>query len=91
MSTRCRHSRIRQDLIASQGARNPREVHRMLSDLFVRVMVWFHREKGQDLIEYALVTALIAVGIIVTIVLTPLEEAFTTWVENISSEISAAV
>lgn len=63
----------------------------MLNELLVRVLAWFHREKGQDLIEYALVTALIAVGIIVTIILTPLEDAFTEWVENISSEISGAV
>jgi len=63
----------------------------MLDKLFVRVLVWLHREEGQDLIEYALVTALIAVGIIVTIVLSPLKEAFTTWVTNISSNISGAV
>jgi len=63
----------------------------MFDRLFVRLLTWFHREEGQDLIEYALVTALIAVGIIVTIVLTPLEEAFTTWVTNIGAEISAAV
>jgi Flp pilus assembly pilin Flp len=59
----------------------------MLDKLFVRVLAWLHREEGQDLIEYALVTALIAVGIIVGIILTPMEEAFTGWVEGIADAI----
>ena len=59
--------------------------------MVVRVLARFHSEKGQDLIEYALVTALISVGIILTVVLTPLESAFGTWVTNIAADISGAV
>jgi Flp pilus assembly pilin Flp len=60
----------------------------MLSKLFVRVLASFHREEGQDLIEYALVTAVISVGIIVGIIFTPLGTAFQTWVDNIAAEIT---
>jgi len=35
----------------------------MFNRLFVRMLAWFHREEGQDLIEYALITALIAAAI----------------------------
>jgi len=59
----------------------------MLNELLLRVLARFQREEGQDLIEYALVTALIAVGIIVGIILTPMEEAFTGWVEGIADAI----
>jgi Flp pilus assembly pilin Flp len=60
----------------------------MLNELMLRVWGWFHREEGQDLIEYALVTALIAVGIIAGIILTPLETAFQTWVDSIAGAIT---
>ena len=63
----------------------------MLDKFFARVWARFHREEGQDLIECALVTALISVGIIVGVILSPLSSAFDGWVTNISSEISGAV
>ena len=59
----------------------------MLNELMLRVWAWFHREEGQDLIEYALITAVIAVGIIVGLVVTPLGEAFQGWVDNIAAAI----
>ena len=61
----------------------------MLSELMLRVMMWFRREEGQDLIEYALVTALIGVGIIVGVILTPLGTAFSGWVSSIAAQISS--
>ena len=60
----------------------------MLSKLFVRVLAWFQREEGQDLIEYALVTALISIGIITGVILTPLGTAFQGWVEDIAANIT---
>ena len=60
----------------------------MLNELLVRVLAWFHREEGQDLIEYALITAVISVGIIVGLILTPLGEAFQGWVDGIAAEIT---
>ena len=60
----------------------------MLDKFFVRVLAWFHREEGQDLIEYALVTALISVGIITGIVMTPLETAFSSWVSSMAAALS---
>jgi len=61
----------------------------MLKELALRVLAWFEDEKGQDLIEYALVTALISVGIITAVILTDLETAFGTWVGNIATAITS--
>jgi Flp pilus assembly pilin Flp len=60
----------------------------MLSELMLRVWAWFHREEGQDLIEYALVTALISVAIITAVALTPLGSAFDTWAQNVADAIT---
>lgn len=59
----------------------------MLDQLFVRVLAWFHREEGQDLIEYALITAVVSVGIITGLVLAGLSGAFQSWVDNIATAI----
>jgi len=50
-------------------------------------MTWFHREEGQDLIEYALITAVISVGIITGLVLLGLTGAFQGWVDGIAAAI----
>jgi len=60
----------------------------MLNELMLRVWGWFHREEGQDLIEYALVTALISVAIITAVALTPLGSAFDTWAQNMADAIT---
>ena len=60
----------------------------MLSQLFVRVLARFQREEGQDLIEYALITAVISVGIITGLVLLGLSGAFQGWVDGITTAIS---
>ena len=60
----------------------------MFNRLFVRMLAWFHREEGQDLIEYALVTALLSIGIITGVILTPLGTAFQGWVEDIAANIT---
>ena len=60
----------------------------MLSRFFVRLLAWFHREEGQDLIEYALITAVLSVGIITGLVLLGLSDAFQGWVDNIAGAIT---
>jgi Flp pilus assembly pilin Flp len=59
----------------------------MLNELMLRVWDWFHREEGQDLIEYALITAVISVGIITGLVVAGLSGAFQDWVDNIAAAI----
>jgi Flp pilus assembly pilin Flp len=62
----------------------------MLSKLFVRVLAWFHREEGQDLVEYALITFAISLAIVLAVVGT-LTGAFETWAGNLSDEITGVV
>ena len=57
----------------------------MLSQLFVRVLARFQREEGQDMIEYALITAVISVALITGIILTGLGTAFQTWVTGLAT------
>ena len=59
----------------------------MFDRLFVRLMTWFHREEGQDMIEYALITAVISVALITGIILTGLGTAFQTWVDGVAAAI----
>jgi len=60
----------------------------MFNRLFVRMLAWFHREEGQDLIEYALITALISVAIITGLVVAGLSGAFQDWVDGIAAAIN---
>jgi Flp pilus assembly pilin Flp len=62
----------------------------MLSKLFVRVLAWFHRDEGQDLIEYALITAVLSLGIIAVIALAGIPGAFEGWAADIVAEINPA-
>lgn len=39
----------------------------MLLELYVKVMAWFQSEEGQDLAEYAILIALIALAAIVAV------------------------
>jgi Flp pilus assembly pilin Flp len=60
----------------------------MLNQLLVRLVAWFHREEGQDLIEYALITAVISVAIITGLVVLGLTGAFQTWVDGVAAAIN---
>jgi Flp pilus assembly pilin Flp len=60
----------------------------MFDRLFVRLLTWFQREEGQDLIEYALITAVISVGLITGLILTGLGTAFQGWVDGIAAAIA---
>ena len=59
----------------------------MFDRLFVRLLTCFQREEGQDMIEYALITAVISVALITGIILTGLGTAFQTWVNGIAAAI----
>jgi Flp pilus assembly pilin Flp len=58
--------------------------------LYVSLKNLLRREEGQDVIEYALVTAVVSVGIIALVVATGLLGAFTTWGNGIAAEINGA-
>jgi Flp pilus assembly pilin Flp len=62
----------------------------MLNELLVRVWTWFHREEGQDLIEYAMIVAALSIAIVAAIVLGGIPGAFTTWATNVKNEILGA-
>ena len=60
----------------------------MLNQLLVRLLTWFHQEEGQDLVEYALITAVIAIPIIIGLVLVGLPGAFQAWVDGVAAAIN---
>ena len=60
----------------------------MLNEFLIRLLAWFHREEGQDLIEYALITAVISVPIITGLVVAGLPGAFQTWVDGVAAAIN---
>ena len=62
----------------------------MLSKLFVRVLARFQGEEGQDLIEYALISAVLSLGIIAVIVLAGIPSAFTGWAGDVVTAINPA-
>ncbi len=47
------------------------------------------REEGQDVIEYALISALISVGIITVVLATGLVGAFADWANYVATEMTA--
>lgn len=58
----------------------------MLNRFLVRVLAWFHREEGQDMIEYALIAAVIAIPIVL-VTIGILSPAFSAWANDIADEI----
>jgi pilus assembly protein Flp/PilA len=46
-----------------------RKVMRLLNEALLRVMTWTRREKGQTLVEYALIVGLVSIAAIVIMVL----------------------
>jgi Flp pilus assembly pilin Flp len=58
----------------------------------LKVYVWLkdliRREEGQDVIEYALISALISVGIISVVLLTGLVDAFGAWAEAVGAAVN---
>ena len=60
----------------------------MLNQLLVRLLTWFHQEEGQDLVEYALITAVIAIPIITGLVLAGVPGAFQAWVDGVAAAIN---
>ena len=62
----------------------------MLNQLLLRVLAWFQREEGQDMIEYALIAAVIAIPIVL-VTIGILNPAFTGWAENVRDKIVGVV
>ena len=63
----------------------------MLNELVVRVWTWFHREEGQDLIEYALIVTALSIGIIVVIAAGGIPDAFADWAGSVVDKITVPV
>ena len=59
----------------------------------LKIYVWLtsllKSERGQDMVEYALITVLISVAVVLAAIFI-LEPAFTTWATNLASCITAA-
>ena len=62
----------------------------MLNELLVRVWTWFHREEGQDMIEYALIAAVISIPIVLVAV-GVLSPAFSNWAGDVATKIGGSV
>lgn len=62
----------------------------MFSKLFVSVLARFQGEEGQDLIEYALISAVLSLGIIAVIVIAGIPGAFEGWAGDIVASINPA-
>jgi Flp pilus assembly pilin Flp len=61
----------------------------MLRKLLVSVLARLHREEGQDMIEYALIAAVIAIPIVLATVFI-LDPAFTAWANDVADNIRDA-
>jgi len=61
-----------------------------LSELLLRVVAWFHGEKGQDMVEYALITAVLSIAIVLATA-GILTGSFTNWATDIKGLIEGAV
>jgi Flp pilus assembly pilin Flp len=55
-----------------------------------KLLAWFQSEKGQDMIEYALISALLSLVIVVAAA-GVLEGAFADWAQAVADEISTLV
>jgi len=60
----------------------------MLNELVVRVWTWFHREEGQDLIEYALIVTALSIAIILAIAVGGIPKTFETWATGVANAIT---
>jgi len=56
--------------------------------LYIRIMDLLRNERGQDIVEYALITAVVSIAIIVAVMLI-IGPAFTTWANSIEACIEA--
>ena len=52
-----------------------------------KLLALFHREEGQDLIEYALITAGLSIMIMIAIVAGGIPAEFTAWAGDIAARI----
>ena len=52
-----------------------------------KLLALFHREEGQDLIEYALIVTGLSIAIIIAIVAGGIPAAFTTWAGEVVAKI----
>ena len=43
------------------------EVMRLINEALLRVMTWARRDKGQTLVEYALIIALVSVALVIAL------------------------
>ncbi len=59
-----------------------------MTKLFDLIKGLIRREEGQDVIEYALISALISVGIVVIILATGLVDAFGDWAVAVEAAMS---
>jgi len=59
-----------------------------MRSMFYKILAAFQSEKGQDLVEYAMITTALSIAIIAAIVLGGIPGAFTTWATNIKNEIT---
>jgi len=61
-----------------------------MSELFYKILALLHREEGQDMIEYALIAAVISIPIVLVAIglLTP---AFQNWAGDVAGKIGGAV
>jgi len=55
--------------------------------MLLKLWVWFRDEKGQDLIEYALIVAGLSLLIMVAIAAGGIPDAFTTWAGNVKDAV----
>ena len=56
--------------------------------MVVRVWTWFHREEGQDLIEYALIVTALSIAIILAIAVGGIPKTFETWATGVANAIT---
>jgi Flp pilus assembly pilin Flp len=68
--------------------RDQKEEDEMLK-LYTWLMDLIRREEGQDVIEYALISALISVAIVITVLATGLVDAFDDWATYVATEMTA--
>ena len=61
-----------------------------MTKLFDLIKGLIRREDGQDVIEYALISALISVGVIAIILGTGLIASFETWANSVASAMGTA-